>query len=42
VTRTLDEAYAWLTSSKGYNIEILPAQAFRDMVYQACMVGKQP
>ena len=40
VTRTVAEAYAWLTSWKSSSNEMLPAQSFGDMVYQACMSKK--
>jgi len=34
------EAYAWLASWKNSSNEMLPAQSFGDMVYQACMSKK--
>ena len=37
VNKTVAEAYAWLASWKGSSNELLPAQSFGDMVYQACM-----
>ena len=37
VNRTVADAYAWLASWKGSSNELLPAQSFGDMVYQACM-----
>jgi hypothetical protein len=37
VNRIVDEAYAWLDNWKGSSTEMLPAQSFGDMVYQACM-----
>ena len=40
VNRTVAEAYAWLTSWKASSNELLPAQSFGDMVYQACMTKK--
>ena len=40
VNRTVAEAYAWLASWKGSSNEMLPAQSFGDMVYQACMSKK--
>lgn len=40
VNRTVADAYAWLTSWKGSSNEMLPAQSFGDMVYQACMSKK--
>lgn len=40
VTRTVAQAYAWLDSWKGSSNEMLPAQSFGDMVYQACMSKK--
>lgn len=40
VKNTVAEAYAWLTNWKGSSNEILPAQSFGDMVYQACMSKK--
>jgi hypothetical protein len=41
VNTTVAEAYAWLTSWKGSSRELLPAQSFGDMVYQACMSKKE-
>ena len=40
VNHTVAEAYAWLTSWKASSNELLPAQSFGDMVYQACMSKK--
>jgi len=40
VSKTVAEAYAWLTSWKSSSNEMLPAQSFGDMVYQACMNKK--
>lgn len=40
INRTIDAAYAWLSSWKESSNEMLPAQSFGDMVYQACMEGK--
>ena len=40
VNTTVAQAYAWLTSWKGSSSELLPAQSFGDMVYQACMTRK--
>src|SRR5262245_25932889 len=40
VTRIVDEAYTWLTAWKESSNEMLPAQSFGDMIYQACMEGK--
>lgn len=40
VNKTVDDAYAWLTSWKESSTEMLPAQSFGDMVWQACMEGK--
>ncbi len=40
VNKTVAEAYAWLASWKGSSNEMLPAQSFGDMVYQACMTKK--
>lgn len=40
VNKTLDQAYAWLTSWKQSSTDMLPVQSFGDMVYQACMEGK--
>ena len=37
VNQTVADAYTWLTSWKGSSNELLPAQFFGDMVYQACM-----
>jgi len=37
VNRTVAQAYAWLESWKSSSNEMLPAQSFGDMVYQACM-----
>jgi hypothetical protein len=41
VIRTVAEAYAWLASWKESSNALLPAQAFGDMVYQACMTRKE-
>ena len=41
VNITIAEVYAWLTSWKGSSNELLPAQSFGDMVYQACMTKKE-
>ncbi len=41
VNKTVAEAYAWLASWKESSNELLPAQAFGDMVYQACMTRKE-
>jgi hypothetical protein len=40
VNKTVAEAYAWLASWKNSSNEMLPAQSFGDMVYQACMSKK--
>ncbi len=40
INKTVDDAYAWLTSWKESSNEMLPAQSVGDMVYQACMEGK--
>jgi hypothetical protein len=40
VNKTVEQAYSWLTSWKGSSNALLPAQAFGDMVYQACMTRK--
>jgi hypothetical protein len=40
VNKTVDDAYAWLTSWKESSNSMLSAQSFGDMVYQACMQGK--
>lgn len=40
VNKTVDEAYVWLTSWKQSSNDLLPAQSFGDMIYQACMEGK--
>ena len=40
VNKTVDDAYAWLTSWKQNSTEMLPAQSFGDMIFQACMEGK--
>lgn len=40
VNKTIDDAYAWLQAWKENSSELLPAQSFGDMVYQACMEGK--
>ena len=40
VNRTVEEAYVWLASWKQSSSEMLPAQSFGDMVYQACMSQK--
>ena len=40
VNQTVADAYTWLTSWKGSSTELLPAQFFGDMVYQACMSKK--
>jgi hypothetical protein len=37
VNNTVAEAYTWLASWKESSNELLPAQSFGDMVYQACM-----
>ena len=37
VNKTVADAYAWLTAWKGSSNELLPAQSFGDMVYQACV-----
>jgi hypothetical protein len=39
ITSTLDQAYAWLGNS-GVTESTLSAQAFGDMVYEACMSGR--
>jgi hypothetical protein len=39
ITATLDAAYTWLTNS-GVTESTLSAQAFGDMVYEACMSGR--
>lgn len=41
VNRIVDDAYAWLTAWKESSNEMLPAQSFGDMIYQACMEGKK-
>ena len=41
VNKTVAEAYAWLASWKESSNELLPAQSFGDMVYQACMSKKE-
>jgi len=41
VNITIAQAYAWLASWKGSSNELLPAQSFGDMVYQACMTKKE-
>jgi hypothetical protein len=41
INKTVDDAYAWLESWKQSSNEMLPAQSFGDMVYQACMEGKK-
>ena len=41
VNKTVAQAYAWLTSWKSSSNEMLPAQSFGDMVYQACMSKKE-
>lgn len=40
VNRTLDDTYLWLTNARSNSAELLPAQAFGDLVYEACMNGK--
>ena len=40
VNATVADAYAWLENWKGSSNEMLPAQSFGDMVYQACMSKK--
>lgn len=40
VNETVDKAYAWLQAWKESSTEMLPAQSFGDMIYQACMEGK--
>jgi hypothetical protein len=40
VNRTLDHAYTWLGRWKENSTSMMPAQAFGDMIYQACMEGK--
>jgi len=40
INKTVDDAYAWLTSWKESSNSMLSAQSFGDMVYQACMQGK--
>lgn len=40
INQIVDDAYAWLASWKQSSNEMLPAQSFGDMVYQACMEGK--
>ena len=37
VNRNVARAYAWLASWQDSSSALLPAQAFGDMVYQACM-----
>ena len=41
VNATVAEAYTWLASWKDSSNELLPAQSFGDMVYQACMTKKE-
>ena len=41
VNRTLDNAYLWLTNARNNGAELLPVQTFGDLVYEACMNGKQ-
>jgi hypothetical protein len=41
VNGTVAEAYAWLADWKKSSNELLPAQSFGDMVYQACMTRRQ-
>ena len=41
VDKTVAEAYIWLASWKHSSNELLPAQSFGDMVYQACMSKKE-
>jgi hypothetical protein len=40
VNRTLDDAYLWLTNARNNGAELLPVQAFGDLIYEACMNGK--
>jgi hypothetical protein len=40
VNKTVEEAYAWLAKWKEASTEMLSAQSFGDMVYQACMTKK--
>jgi hypothetical protein len=40
VNKTVDDAYAWLLAWKQSSNEMLPAQSFGEMVFQACMEGK--
>ena len=40
VTRTLDDAYLWLTNARNNGAGHLPVQTFGDLVYEACMNGK--
>ena len=41
VNRNVARAYAWLAGWKDSSSALLPAQAFGDMVYQACMTQKE-
>ena len=40
VNKTVEAAYDWLVKWKESSIEMLSAQSFGDMVYQACMAQK--
>ena len=40
VSRTLDDAYLWLSSARNSGAELLPVQTFGDLVDEACMNGK--
>lgn len=40
VNKTLDDAYAWLANARGNGTQLLTAQTFGDLVYEACMNGK--